>query len=100
MDDAIIIECWKYMNEETSSEVKYIKEDDVSAWLEQSPRDNRRPCAGLRLIHRFQPTTIKHKFGLPDVFLHVDLLFQTLVEHLQQKTLGVVCCITTQRLSC
>jgi hypothetical protein len=71
------------MNEETSSEVKYIKEDDISAWLEQSPRDNRRPCAGLRLIHKFQPniwknpfkeqtfTAINHKFGLPDVFLHV-----------------------------
>lgn len=40
LDDAIVIECWKYMNEETSSgtiseeDVKYIKEDEIPVWLE------------------------------------------------------------------
>lgn len=77
MDDAIIIECWKYMNEETSSEVKYIKEDDVSAWLEQSPRDNRRPCAGLRLIHRFQPNIWKVRSrSKPLLLLNINLVCQ------------------------
>jgi|SRR5277367_14158 len=88
-DDPIAIDCWKYESEDITSgftiaedEVKYIKEDDIPAWLE-SPQNDRRPCAGLRLIHMFQsagyispfnPQTlaaINDKFGLPDVFSHV-----------------------------
>jgi hypothetical protein len=86
LEDAIVIECWKYMNEETISDftppkdtAKYIKEDSISVWLEESPRDNWPPCAGLRLIHKFQPdmrenpfnietiAAINEKFSLPDV---------------------------------
>ena len=86
LEDAIVIECWKHMDEEIISDftvskdaAKYIKEDVISAWLEQPPRDNRQPCAGLRLIHKFQLNrkknpfnietiaAINEKFGLPDV---------------------------------
>ncbi len=112
LDDAVIVECWKYSNEETSSDltthkelVKYVKEDDIPTWLERSPPDNRRPSAGLRLIHKFQPNiwespfnqqtfdAINHKFGLPNIFMHVAscLVFLARVEHLCQKIPVVVC---------
>jgi hypothetical protein len=85
LDDPIIVECWKYKNEDAQSgfalsydEVKYIKEEDIPAWLAQSPQSNRRPCAGLRLIHQFQGfkncrtlAAISDKFGVPDVFSHL-----------------------------
>jgi hypothetical protein len=87
LEDPIVLECWKYENEDITSgftipedEVKYIKEDDIPAWLERSPPGERLPCAGLRLIHKFQHpevldgpsnqqmfATINDKFGLPDV---------------------------------
>src|SRR5579871_2061542 len=60
-EDAIVIECWKYEDEKTphgpaimDQEVKYVKTDDITAWLERPcpSRRGRRPCAGLRLVHK------------------------------------------------
>ena len=88
LDDPIVIECWKYVNEGATSgftfpedEVKYIKEDDIPAWLNQAPQTNRQPCGGLRLIHKFHAldsqeepfkrqtfAAINKEFDLPDVF--------------------------------
>jgi hypothetical protein len=60
LDDPIVIDCWKYEDEETTSgfadpdhEVRYIKEEDIMAWLDQSPRGGQGSCAGLRLTHKF-----------------------------------------------
>jgi hypothetical protein len=92
-EDAIIIECWKFKNEQMPArrdilhhEVKYIKDDEIPAWLDQPrpTRDGHPACAGLRLIHKsivdnyeraFEPETfaaINDKFGLPPVSLHAS----------------------------
>lgn len=60
-------------------EVKYVKEVEIPAWLEQPYQNDRRPIAELKLIHKFQPHLLRtpfdletfgiinNKFGLPDV---------------------------------
>jgi len=84
-EDAITIECWKFGSEKLPSsvdepdyEVKYIKEDKITGWLNE-PRP---ACAGLRLIHKSRSrhgerpfdagtfAAINDKFGLPAVDLH------------------------------
>jgi len=90
-EDAITIECWKFESEQLPSsldksdqEVKYIKEDKITGWLDKPhpTRDGQPACAGLRLIHKsrsrhdecpFDKRTfaaINNKFGLPAVDLH------------------------------
>jgi hypothetical protein len=90
LDGFTIVECWKYDIDDAASipaihdhQVKYLKEQEVTDWLEKPyPIQNERQLsAGLKLIHSFSTSSyfpfderiiaaINDKFGLPAINLH------------------------------